>query len=1019
MNKFNKIWIVNKRLKENYKYYLQNLSVTRYFISNTSLEKNDISFKRKSFNYIHFSFLDTNKSTKFTLENFQKSLIDNFRINTSYSILIKVAFWGYKSFRMVGPQIGLVIDNSHDYDKYEDLYWDIIIRIDKTTENYSQILAEPVGIEIMYTVINVLPELKVKNIKLIKMPKELVTKKEFKEKFNNSLLPLTMNNKYYGRLLKENEILPYLEKITLTNYNFKDSFDITIKDQFYLYEYVSKKYNNKTDKLNIQKYLIIIKKDKDLDIKYVFSLNSGLFILKAEDQLLGINGFKRKIGNISIIINNNEIIRFITDFKLSPIKPKIKLLMGQINPNLGSFDIETYKDTNNISKVYCLGFFTNKDENPNLHWINDYENSNELVLACINNMLIPKYDKFIFYCHNFGSYDFWFIYKILVDYNFEYNKTHAVDYYTLEITTRNEDIIRLIIKVINSNTINNKKPEYITITFIDSYNLLNNSLYKLIKDFKNETTKTIFPYLFVNERTLNYVGDKPDIKFYDFDYLDKGEKNEKIITYNNIIKENWNLKMEGLSYLSNDLKSLLEIINIFSKQIYFHFNVDITDAMTISRLALNIFNKRYYNTSNPLPLINKHNIFDFINSAYYGGITEVYKPYGKNLYYLDVNSLYPYASINKPIPGLVCSYIEDLSNNGLELDSLFGFFYAQVSTNNGYLGLLPYKTNKGNIYPNGNFEGIWSSEELKFAKENGYTIKVIKGYHFNKNYDIFNNYVNDLYNKKLQSTGVNRFLYKSLLNNLIGRYAINLFKPIWESVDKEKRDYIASTRVLLSQQIINENTYWITYYPNISESICIDHGVDYLKALELEINKNINIKPYIYDNISISTSAMINSYARIEMNKIKLDLLKKGANLYYSDTDSLVIDKNIDITYLIGSEIGKFKLEHDINEAYFISNKTYCLKLNDDKDTLIIKAKGVNSRSLNIDSFKTLYWKNEKIEVLKRSSFKNYTLGYVNINSNDVWLNFDSYDKRTKIYDSNNIWIDTTPIVINNSIFYR
>jgi hypothetical protein len=42
-----------------------------------------------------------------------------------------------------------------------------------------------------------------------------------------------------------------------------------------------------------------------------------------------------------------------------------------------------------------------------------------------------------------------------------------------------------------------------------------------------------------------------------------------------------------------------------------------------------------------------------------------------------------------------------------------------VKTNNLYLGLLPIKTPLGLIFPNGEFEGVWTSEELKFAKEKG------------------------------------------------------------------------------------------------------------------------------------------------------------------------------------------------------------------------------------------------------------------------------------------------------------
>jgi hypothetical protein len=41
-----------------------------------------------------------------------------------------------------------------------------------------------------------------------------------------------------------------------------------------------------------------------------------------------------------------------------------------------------------------------------------------------------------------------------------------------------------------------------------------------------------------------------------------------------------------------------------------------------------------------IPLL-KGNIYDFIKLGYSGGAVDVYKPYGKNIYRYDVNSLYP------------------------------------------------------------------------------------------------------------------------------------------------------------------------------------------------------------------------------------------------------------------------------------------------------------------------------------------------------------------------------------------
>ena len=213
--------------------------------------------------------------------------------------------------------------------------------------------------------------------------------------------------------------------------------------------------------------------------------------------------------------------------------------------------------------------------------------------------------------------------------------------------------------------------------------------------------------------------------------------------YNSITTTDWNLKIETLKYLEKDLETLMEVVDKFGKYIYNTYGLQITDCLTIAKLAINILYSNYLSvtpvekpTENTevLPLIKNVSIFNFIKEGYYGGISEVYIPFGKDLSYIDVNSLYSYASLN-PMPGTQCEYLESLDiEKGLELDNLFGFFYAKITTSNLYLGLLPLHINGLLILPNGEYEGIWSSEELKFVRDNGYKVLVLKGYNFNKIY---------------------------------------------------------------------------------------------------------------------------------------------------------------------------------------------------------------------------------------------------------------------------------------------
>lgn len=52
--------------------------------------------------------------------------------------------------------------------------------------------------------------------------------------------------------------------------------------------------------------------------------------------------------------------------------------------------------------------------------------------------------------------------------------------------------------------------------------------------------------------------------------------------------------------------------------------------------------------------------------------------------------------------------------------------------------------------------------------------------------------------------------------------------------------------------------------------------------------------------------------------KKKLEILKNGGTVFYTDTDSLVTDKTYINQSWIGNKIGQFKLEFEVKEAYFI-----------------------------------------------------------------------------------------------------
>ena len=201
-----------------------------------------------------------------------------------------------------------------------------------------------------------------------------------------------------------------------------------------------------------------------------------------------------------------------------------------------------------------------------------------------------------------------------------------------------------------------------------------------------------------------------------------------------------------------------------------------TEHITISGLAVRVYLKDFY--CDNIPDINKASLYRDIKQAYYGGITEVYKSYGTNLFYYDVNSLYLYVAL-KDMAGTSVTYVEYYDDNQYNLNDLFGFFYCKIETPKDlYLGLLPVR-DLGLIFPLGRWNGWYFSEELKFAQENGYKITVMKGYNFSREKDVFTKDVEKVY--QIKSNPINpsqKAMAKSLLNNLLGRFGINFYKDI-------------------------------------------------------------------------------------------------------------------------------------------------------------------------------------------------------------------------------------------------
>lgn len=299
----------------------------------------------------------------------------------------------------------------------------------------------------------------------------------------------------------------------------------------------------------------------------------------------------------------------------------------------------------------------------------------------------------------------------------------------------------------------------------DSYPRLPHSLRQRGKMYECVSQKGYFPYVFAFEDNLFDVGPRPSLDYYN--HITDTE-------YNSLYYDNWSFKHVTLEYLTNDLNTHYEVMSKLNEALFLKDSLDLTKSLTVSGIALRLFMRNYY--KNNIANISKHSMYTELKQGYYGGRTEIYRPHGYNLYYYDINSLYPHASLDD-MAGLVCTKVFIIDSNEKEIP--FGFFYCIVdatSVDVKYLGLLPLR-GKNLSFPLGKWKGWYFSAELEFAVSNRYRITLLHGYTFSKSKNVFNKYVTHVHSNKVSAkNSVEKSLPKSMLNNLLGRFGIKLDK---------------------------------------------------------------------------------------------------------------------------------------------------------------------------------------------------------------------------------------------------
>jgi len=686
-------------------------------------------------------------------------------------------------------------------------------------------------------------------------------------------------------------------------------------------------------------------------------------ILKFTDFKLGINRFVRTIDNKKFYFENNQQILFTKENKTKFISklPKSNKLVN----NFITLDIETYiKD--NILVPYCISIYDGKSINS--FFITDYKDFGDMLLSALKTILVRKYNGYNVYIHNMAKFDIIFLLKYLVKLG---NVTPII---------HNGRIISI--------NLNFGRNLAYRIQFKDSYLILLASLAKLCKGFGVETQKSMFPFLFTNENNLNYIGQVPDIKYF-------GNKISKIEyqVYKSGFNSFWNLKSETIKYCEIDCISLYQVIFKFTELIFSLFGKNIHKYPTLPSLAFAIFRSNFMRDNSIPQLFGK--IANDIRQGYTGGAVDMYIPYNKKgvqVKAYDVNSLYPSRMRDCDMPVGNPIYFE---GNIRKIEpNAFGFFYCEIIAPDKIKHPIIQTHVKINnmtrtISPIGTWEDMLFSEELDNAIKYGYKFNILWGYKFERK-NIFKDYVDFLYNFRLnypKSDPLN-YIAKILLNSLYGRFGMD---DNFSGINVIHKDYLADFESKFFE-LITSKTELDDYY-----------------LVEVKTPANILEEEDSTHNINVGIASAITAYSRILMTQFKNNL---SINLYYTDTDSIYTDSNLDESFISNKILGKLKLEHVIKTAIFLSPKVYYLETRDNK--IIYKVKGLKHEiELSKNDFKALLYKDNYLVKSQVKWFRHIDQG--NISVIEQLYTLKVTDNKRKLIYKNNKLVGTKAYKIDSS----
>jgi len=159
-----------------------------------------------------------------------------------------------------------------------------------------------------------------------------------------------------------------------------------------------------------------------------------------------------------------------------------------------------------------------------------------------------------------------------------------------------------------------------------------------------------------------------------------------------------------------------------------------------------------------------------------------------------------------------------------EFDHFFGFLWAKVrAPADLYVGLLPIKYQGQLVCPGGTFTGLFFSEELRFALENGYQLLELgQACRFERGEETFRGLIKELNEMKVEAQlagePVRRSIAKLLMNALYGRFGMHPNEGIGALVTLAEFNELVEGNTIVSQVRIGDR-FLVEYLPKAPEGV--------------------------------------------------------------------------------------------------------------------------------------------------------------------------------------------------------